>query len=416
MANAFSNPTIIAKEMLRHLKNNCVMGRLVFRGYEEEWQKKPNGWKIGSSLTMKAPHYFRTKSGATIDTVDLYERTTTLTLSNRRHVAWVLTSEEMTYDIDKYSEHYLKPAAQALSNYIDVTLLGLYTDVPNQVGTPGTTPNSFLTFALANARLDEEAAPQDDRHVVVNPETQAYMADHLKGLLHAGIVGKVVTKGQIGPMGSLSGMTPHMSQNVNSHTPGTQAGVSGAAKNGASSEGDTTLAIDGLGSANTLAHGDIFTIGSVNSVNPISGQSTGQLRQFVVDSAATASAGAIAALQATPGTSPYSIYSASASETYLPYQTVDALPANDAAITVAGTASTAHRVDLAFQKNAFALACVPLEVPASVSWSAQVMDDGYGIRVIRDYDVTNDREYIRFDVLFGVRTINPFLACRIAAG
>ena len=39
MANAFSNPTVVAKDALRHLKNNCVMGRLVNRGYEEEFKK-----------------------------------------------------------------------------------------------------------------------------------------------------------------------------------------------------------------------------------------------------------------------------------------------------------------------------------------------------------------------------------------
>jgi hypothetical protein len=34
--------------------------------------------------------------------------------------------------------------------------------------------------------------------------------------------------------------------------------------------------------------------------------------------------------------------------------------------------------------------------------------------VVRDYDVINDQEYIRFDVLYGVKVLNPFMACRIA--
>jgi len=57
---------------------------------------------------------------------------------------------------------------------------------------------------------------------------------------------------------------------------------------------------------------------------------------------------------------------------------------------------------------------VPLEMPASVGWGAQESAGGYSIRVIRDYDVINDQEYIRFDVLYGRMVINPFLGVRIA--
>ena len=61
MASTFVNPTMVARECLRQLKNNCVMGNLVFRGYEEEWKKNPNGWKIGSSVTVKAQYIFASK-------------------------------------------------------------------------------------------------------------------------------------------------------------------------------------------------------------------------------------------------------------------------------------------------------------------------------------------------------------------
>jgi len=53
-------------------------------------------------------------------------------------------------------------------------------------------------------------------------------------------------------------------------------------------------------------------------------------------------------------------------------------------------------------------------MPASVGWGAQESAGGYSIRVIRDYDVINDQEYIRFDVLYGRMVINPFLGVRIA--
>lgn len=412
MAGTFINHTLVAREAVRQLKNHCVMGNLVFRGYEEEWKKNPNGWKIGNSITLKAPVYFRVKNGAVIDVVNVVERSTTFTLSYRKHVAWPITSQEMTLNIDKFSKRFITPAMQALGNYIDETLLSLYKGIPNQVGTPGTTPNKFYTFAEASAVLSDEGCPQQDRSVVMDPWAQASMADNLKGLFQAQIVGQVIGQGSVP---QLATFTPYMSQNVQTHTNGTWASGITVQKDGASSEGDTTLAIKSDGTTNTALQGDIFTIATVNSNNPISGASTGRLRQFVVDANATMDgSGEIAALQATPGTAPHNIYSASASEDYLPYQTVVALPANNDAVTIAGTTGQTYKANLAFHKDCLGLCMVPLEIPASASWSAQESYEGYTIRVIRDYDVTNDQEYIRFDVLFGVKVLNPFLGCRIA--
>jgi hypothetical protein len=179
-------------------------------------------------------------------------------------------------------------------------------------------------------------------------------------------------------------------------------------------EGDTGINIDQNGSwSGTFTEGDIFTVASVYGVNPITGQSTGQLRQFVID-AATSGDATDCPVTCTPGTSPYQIYSASASETYLPYQNVDALPANNAAVTVEGTASLVHPVNLAFHKDCLGLAMVPLNIDRDVAWSASETYKGYTITVTKDFDITNYQTYIRFDVLFGVKTLNPFLGCRIA--
>lgn len=417
MANTYINPSIVAKEALRQLENNCVMARLVHRGYEEEWQRESRGWKVGNSITLKTPVYFRVKDGATLDDVELREEDTSFTLSYRKHVAWAVTSEQMTYSQDKFSKRFIKPAMQALGNYIDTVLLGLYTDIPNQVGTPGTTPSSFLTFAQAQARLEEEACPPDDRYCVINPTAQAYLADHLKGLFHQQMVGDAIRKGQLP---SLAGFGMYMSQNVNTHTCGTWAGSSAVLVDDTVADGDATINLDqnGAGSALTVKHGDIFTIANVNAVNPISGISTGSVRNFVVDADATfADAGGgdyNLDITCTPGTDPYFLIQAGAAEKILPYQTVDTLPANDAAVTIPGSSGLVYPVNLAFHRHCLSLAMVPLEMPASVAWGAQESYNGFSIRVVRDYDVTNDKEYVRFDVLFGIKAINPRLGCRIA--
>lgn len=412
MANTFINPTAVARRALKQLENNCIMANKVYRGYEDEFKTSFNGWKKGSSITIKTPVYFRVKDGATIDTVELREEDTTFTLAYRKHVAFPVTSAEMTYNIDKFQERFIVPAMQALGNYIDRASLGLYAGVPMQVGTPGTTPSDFYTFAQAGAYLSDMATPMSDRYCVIDPWAQAKLADSIKGVFHSPMVANAVQMGRISD--SFAGMEMYMSQNVNSHTCGTAAGATDILVDGAASEGDNTITIDQNGSwTKTLTQGDIFTVGSVNAVNPISGDSTGYLRQFVVETAA-GTTGNETAVDCSPGKDPYALYSASATEKQLPYQNVDALPGNNAAVTVAGSSGLNHKVNLAFHRHALGLCMVPLEMPASVSWGARESYKGYSIRVIRDYDVINDQEYIRFDTLFGLKVLNPMMACRIA--
>jgi hypothetical protein len=411
MANDWVNPSIVAKEALRQLKNNTVMGELVYRGYEQEWASTFNGYKPGATITISAPVYARVKTTATLDVVEVNERSTTMTLDNRLQVSYAVTSEEMTVNAEKNVPRLALAASQAIGEYVDKTLLGLYKYVPNQVGTPGVTPKDFLTLALANAKLSQHAVPTTDRRCVIDPMAQAYIADALKNLYNPAMVGPAVERAKFS---TLAGMDTFVSQNVNMHTCGTAAGVPLVLCYGAGTEGDTTVAID-YNSASwtlTLTTGDIFTIADVYGVNPISGVSTGVLRQFVCTT--HTDNGTDATLNTTPGTAPYKIYSASADEKYLPYQTVNALQADNAAVTVAGTASLVHPVNLAFHRDAFALAMVPIAVPMSVNWSATANYEGYSMRVLRSYDHTNDQEYLRFDCLFGVKVINPFMATRIA--
>ncbi len=416
MANAFTNPSMVAAEALRHLENNCVMGKLVYRGYEEEWRQRPRGWNIGDTVTIKTPAYFRVTDGRDISAnlVELKEQSTTFVVNQWKNVGWNLNAEEMTLSLDKWSKRFLKPAMQALANYIDVALLGLYADVPNQVGTPGTTPSSFYVFAQAAARLDEEACPTDDRYCVIDPQAQAKLTDSLKGLFQQAIVTKSVVKNQI--IDNFAGFKMFVSQNVNTHTNGDWASFADIQKDAIATERDATHAVKSGNTAESATKGDIFTYAAVNSVNPVSGQSTGNLRQFVVNtSTVMGGTGDIAALEATPGTSPYQINSSLAvATTWLPYQNIDTLAQNNAALTVAGTAAQQYKCNMAFHRDCFGLVMVPIEIPASAAWKATVSHNGYTIQVLRYLDGDTYKETIRFDVLFGLKTLNPFLGCRIA--
>ncbi len=416
MANTLLNPSIIAKEYLKCRPNNTVMGGKVYRGYEREFEKKVNGYKVGSSITVEAPLMSRVQDGQTIVTTDYRQEDVTLTVDSWKHVAHKLTGTEMTLNIDQFSEKFVQPDVKALGNHIDHTLLGLYKDVPNQVGTPGITPSDFETFATASAVLASHGVV-DDITCVVDEYCQAKMANAFKGLFLVDKARDAINKGDMGSM--ISNMNPYMSQNVNSHTTGTAAGVAGLAMDAASSEGDTSLTIDNgsgawAGDSLTLKNGDILTVDTVNGVNPTSGDSFGRLRQFVV-TADVAASGTEADVSTTPGGAPWNIYSAAADKKFLPYQTVDALPADNDGVTVAGTASLVHRVNLAFHKNAFALVMVNPEPLISLkTHTERDPDTGFVVTVSMGGDIVNYVNYMRVDILYGVQTLNPFHACRIA--
>lgn len=392
------------------LKNRCDVGKKVFRGYEKEWMERSNGWKKGNTITAKAPLHARVKDGETIDVTDIREEDVTLTVDQRKHHAMKLTGTEMSLNIEEFSERIIQPSVDALVDYMNTDLLSLYKYIPNQVGTPGSTPSNLLTIGEASAVLTDHSVPKNDRHCFLDPWAKIKLADTMKGLNNSKMVEKAVAEGAYD---NIHGFNMYETQNINSHTCGTAAGLSTILVDDSVAEGDTSITIDQNGSmAVTTKQGDIFTIADVNGVNVMSGQSTGRSRQFVVE-ADTDASGNDAEVSCTPGVAPWNMYSASATEKFLPYQNMDALPADDAAVSIAGSASLNHKVNLAFHRNALAMFMVPVQAPSELK-SYKINSDGYTITVAFGGDIINYVSYIRFDILYGKKAINPFMACRIA--
>jgi len=119
------------------LKNKCEVGSKVFRGYEKEWMERSNGWKKGATITAKAPLHARVKDGETIDVEDIREEDVSMTVDQRKHHAHKLTGTEMSLNIEEFSQRIIQPSVDALVDYMNTDLMGLYKYIPNQVGTPG---------------------------------------------------------------------------------------------------------------------------------------------------------------------------------------------------------------------------------------------------------------------------------------
>lgn len=412
MANSIITPSMIAKEALMQLENNLVLSNQVHREYKKEF----TGGQ-GSTVSIRKPVKFFTSDGATRVNQDVEEKATTITVDQRKHVSWKFSTQDLTLSIEEYSERYIKPATITLANTMDAAGYNLYQTVWNSVGTPGTTPASFAALALAAQRMDEMAVMKDRRNLILNPAAHYAVAGNQTTL--GAWDGKVKTAYESAIVGEVAGMSTMSSQNVKNHTVGVATGtplVNGAAQNVTYSAAvgatwSQSLVTDGWTNSITgiLKAGDVFTIAGVSAVNPVPGEgSTGKtvmpyLQQFTV--LADANSGATTG-PATLTISPPIITSG-------PYQTVNAAPADNAAITVRGTGSTAYPQNLAFHRNAFALVTVPLEMPDGAAFKARESANGLSMRVVKDYDIAADEDIIRLDVLYGWKAIYPDLACRL---
>ncbi|KIC39361.1 P22 phage major capsid protein family protein [Leisingera sp. ANG-M7] len=412
MANALITPSLIAKEALMQLENNLVMANRVHREYKKEF----TGGQ-GDTVSIRRPVKFYTADGATRVNQDVEEKSTSITVDQRKHVSWKFTTQDLTLSVEEYSERYIKPAAITLANTVDRSLMGLYYTAWNSVGTPGTTPASFANVADAAQRLDEMAVMSDGRSMVMNPAAHYAVAGNQLTLDSVGAMGKSAY--ERASVGYVAGFDTFSTQNVQSHTVGVATGtplVNGGAQNVtyAAATGATwsqTLNTDGWTNSTTgiLKAGDVFTIAGVYAVNPVPGEgSTGKtvmpyLQQFTV--LADADSGA--------STGPAALTISPPIITSGPQQTVGAAPADDAAITVLGTGGTAYPQNMGFHKNAFALVTCPLQMPDGVAFKARESHNGLSIRVVKDYDIDSDEDIIRLDILYGRKAIYPDLACRL---
>lgn len=399
MSNALITPDIIAKEALMQLENNLVMGKLVHREYKREFVK------VGATVDIRKPVKFSVTDGATRSNQDVQEASTPFTVDKRKHVSWNFNTNDLTLSVDQYSERYIKPAMIALANQVDSDLLALYKNVSQYTGTAGTTASTFAQLGAPAVRLDKGAVPSEDRRLVLNPDAAFNVADMLKGLYNPELV-KGAVRGK--SMGPIAGLDTYQDQNVKTHTVGTWGTtplVAGGSQsvtyaNASHTYGTTSqsLNIDGLtATTGTVKAGDRFTIAGVYAVNPVSKDTLSVLQEFVAQADATADGTGAATITVSP-----------AIITSGPFQTVSAAPADNAAIT---RVSTNYVANLAFHKNAFGLVTVPLELPDGAAFKARQSDNGFSVRVVKDYDIDNDVDIIRLDILYGVKALYPELAC-----
>jgi hypothetical protein len=387
---------MITRKALEILENSLVLTRTVNRQYDDSFAVE--GAKIGSTLRIRLPDRALVTDGAALQVQDDNEQYTTLTVSSQKHIGVNFTTAELTMQLDDFAERVLKPRISQLASSIDADVANSFKYIGNSVGTPGTTPATSLVLLQAQQKLNENAAVMQPRYATVNPAANAALIEGMKGLFNpVSAISKQFKNGMFGE-GILGYDELNMSQSIKQFTTGSRAGTVTVSTT-VTAEGSTSIVLTGLGST-IIKAGDVFTIGSVFAVNPQTRESTGSLYQFVALADVTASTTATVTVPA--------MYSASQA-----LATVDALPVSGAAVTFLGAASTQYPQNLIYHRDAISFATADLLLPQGVDMASRQVHNGISLRVVRQYDINNDRLPCRIDVLYGYSVIRPQMAVRL---
>jgi len=399
MANSVLTIDMITRKALEILENNLVITRNVNRQYDDSFATE--GAKIGTTLRIRLPDRALVTDGAALQVQDDNEQYTTLAVTSQKHIGVNFTTAEMTMQLDDFADRVLKPRISQLASSIDADVANAYKSMYQSVGTPGTTPSTSLVLLQAQQKLNESAAIMSPRYAVVNPAANAGLVEGMKGLFNpTDNISKQFKSGMMGT-GVLGFDEISMSQSVKVFTTGSR--TNGTTSAAVTTQGATTIALTGLGASATITQGEVFTVAGCFAVNPQTRESTGSLQQFVVTAAVTASGGGAATVSVSPA-----IYTATNA-----LATVDSFPANSAAVTFLGAASTAFPQNLVYHKDAITFATADLLLPQGVDMASRAVHNGISLRVVRQYDINNDRLPCRIDVLYGYNTIRPAMGVRV---
>jgi len=344
---------MITRKALEILENNLVITRNVNRQYDDSYAVE--GAKIGTTLRIRLPDRALVTDGAALQVQDDNEQFTTLTVASQKHIGVNFTTAEMTMQLDDFAERVLKPRISQLASSIDADVANSFNNIYQSVGTPGTTPGTSLVLLQAQQKLNEAAAGMSPRYATVNPAANAALVEGMKGLFNpVSTISKQFKSGLMGE-GILGYDELAMSQSIKQFTTGSRSGT--ITVNGTvSTQGQSTITLNGT-TGHTLKKGDVFTIANVYSVNPQTRESTGSLQQFVVTEDITAAASAFTNVKISPA-----IYTSS---------------------------------------------------PQGVDMASRQVHNGVSMRVVRQYDINNDRMPCRIDVLYGYSVIRPQMAVRL---
>lgn len=365
------DPLFYAQEGIIELRKNLGMAGRVHRGYDKAPQQK------GSVISISRPSTFQALA-APQTAQDVEAGEVQITLDQWFEVKFALTDKELTFTTEKIISDHIGPAAYAIADKIDSQLVALYKDIPwsNTNGSP-----LVASDITANRRiLNVNQAPMNNRHLMFSPTQEEEALNISAFTQHQGAGQEGVDSQMRGTLGMKYGYEVFMNQNVPTHTTGVSADATGALT-AAGTKGDTAISFDSVTSGGTFKKGDSFVI-------------AGNSQRYVFTADFTATGGAKTDAPIFP-----------------------ALVQDYDNLSVVTITLLSGEQGLGFHRNAFALAMAPLtEIGGQLGAKIATVTDpvtGLSLRSRLFYDGDTSKVFVSIDALWGVKTLDPNLACRL---
>ena len=396
MANTLLTISMITREAVRLFRNENSFIQHIDMQYDDSFAQ--TGAKIGTALKIRLPNDYTVTTGPAASIQDTAEQSTTLVVATQKHVDVSFSSVDRAMSLDDFSRRVMAPMINVLvGNVAYDVMTGVEGGASNYVSRVDGSNNILSptadTWLAAKAYLDLNSAPTRSRKIIIDPLTQSRTVGSLAGLFNpSAAISKQYEEGE---MIRALGFEWFMDQTVIKHTTSAYSGT--LTVNGANQTG-TTITVNAITGGFNV--GDIVTFASVNAVNRVTKQTTGQLRQFVITAAAATGATSLSIYPA--------LIPAAANGSAVQYQTVDVSPANSATITPVTLASQIYRKNIAYAPDAVTMATADLEMPqAGVVEAAREQFDGVSMRMISSYNIATDQFITRLDVLYGYLFVRP---------
>lgn len=397
MSNTNKVIDMIANEALAIAHEKATFFSTTDRQFDETFKWDGSRHKGGQTLRVRQPNqYVRRQGSRVMDVQDQDEATTTITVATQDGVDMRFNSAELALEVNDprqvaaFSKRYIEPAMATLISGIDGDYITAMTKATYQlVGTPGTVvgaSSDITALGQARAKLNQSLAPKSERAFQIDSITMASIVNANKALfVPTQQIKEAFTEGFY----SRSQMADFY-ENERTWSITTGSDHTTITVNDTVASGDTVVTTAGA----SVVVGTVFTFANVYDVHPETKAAYSHLKQFVVT-----------AISGNDWTISPAMISTGAK------QNISALPANSAAITCVGSASTSYRQNLMYHKDAFAI--VFADLPKMGPDCTVKKMDGMSIRVWTDTDIRNDELLVRLDVLYGYAALRPEWACRV---
>jgi hypothetical protein len=398
MANQYPISTIVTKTALSVLKNDLTFAHNVNRDWESEFSSAmSSGYRPGQTINIKKPSRYSIRAGRKATPQDTIQPTVPLTL-NQFGVDLYNTGLDRTLNVGKIEDIVSAAMAEIVNEVDRIGLENARLTVGNLMNPAGALPTTqaaaLQNITDINARIDEMGSSRHKkRALIMNPKTNGAYIQGFAGLFNNS--GKISKQFDEGMMVDSLGLVYGMDQNVSVHTNGAATATN---VNGANQTGSNITVVATTGG--TLTRGTTINLPGVNAVNPRNRNDTGSAMDFVVT--------ADVPLGST------SIPVSPALVTSGPFQNVTASPTTGSPYVIRGAANAKYAVNVAYDREAFTLAMVPMYNPGEGKGVtvSQMTEDGFTVMFKEGFDIVEDTEILRLDVLFGYATTYQELACK----